>query len=403
MKKTFIFILLLFVPYYSFANMCPCSEWIGSWWFTLLPNSKLKKYVSVEKEILLFKTSNKNIYKNNSQYLWYDYIINKENITSEFIEKNTITSDNFWDIKTDKNIAIIEPLEEFYQTWSVDIAVRYYLKNNTDEKIENEKIWFSYRKVNFIQQNLFVGNLSEKIYVLNNENNYPTNFVAFDWKNKLDIKDEYVSEKFDNIYYTGYLREENKKHKELISVNKISTFNISFKPNETKILTIVYSLPFKIQFNWPKYIDYDFSPIFNWKDWTVKQLFIAILWDDNNILYSNYTKIDESIIKEHKVIEKSKYNFNRVWNNKYIKYIENITQDSNINDIKISFSNQKNIVDIGFWPFAINSEIFNTEIWNNEYLYETIKDILNMENKQKILINFKDWKKKVYDIFELLK
>lgn len=377
MKKilfTFIFSILI-QP--AFANMWPILNSNWAWWLYFSSGNLLSENVSVEKEVLVFKTSDKNIFKKDAKYLWYEYLMKKLKVSKNFIEKNLTTIDN-WDEHNniDEKLWFIG-VENDYTWWSINIWVRYYLKNNSDKEMKDQKIWFSFFKNTSVNASLIP--YSDNIYVLNSENNYPTNFKVYDWNKSLSISNSYMSEEFKNT---------NSSWQILNSVKKISTFNVSFQPNESKILTITYSIPFKLKFNGDKYVDYDFSPIFNWKGWNVKNVFIAIFWDDNNILYKSLSNIA----------------FDIVWKNKYVKNLENINKTSNIDNIEIFFSNQKELIERWFcWLWCINSSFFCSEqdnSWN--YFGESIT-VSASKDPQKIVIKTNDGKLKEYDIFDVLK
>ena len=104
-KICITFIITCIFPYYVFANTWPMSESLGSWWLEFDSGSIMAKNVSVEKHILLFKTSKKNLYQSWTKYVGYDFLKKKLWISQEYIDENTIP-DNYLEFEWTWNIFI---------------------------------------------------------------------------------------------------------------------------------------------------------------------------------------------------------------------------------------------------------------------------------------------------------
>lgn len=423
-KSLFIIPILTFSFIWSvFANMWPSSIQ-RQWTISFNSDSELAKNVSVEKEIIILKVNKNDIYKKDAKYIWYDFL-NSKWITNNYIKNHLICIVDGISYTPQKN-AFYKIIEDHSFSWSVDFRIQYFLKNNSDKKIENEKVtfsslkneWFNYSfpwesldPSNFGSGLIYDFSKMQYFIAMYNENYYPKNINISLWNNKLELKDDYIIDTFyenDNEYI--------KYPKNNMIIKKGYTFNLSLEPNETKTLTITYSIPLNnmtYNHNGVQWINYDFSPIFNWKNWIVKEVDIWVIWDNRHIINSSesYFYSDTLTDTGWNLIE-TPLNFLNSERNIYITKFYNVDKSKWFDGLNISFNSTSDIISWYFcWLWAINASFFcSDDNWiGRDYIMDWIKyepkykDIKASKDTENVIIDYKDWTSKEYKIFDLLK
>ena len=342
-----LFLLSIFTTQNTLANMSP-SFHFGAGGIIAETWSLLQENISVEKHFLIFQPSDKNIYDKNAPYSWYDFLEKITGVSKNRIEKNSFYSrEDFWfkleNLEYYKNL--FWKIEQTYSiTGSVNIITQYHLKNNSEKEIISESVSFSFWDTKNLGggwplYELYDENLKnvDHIYFLNNENNYPKNFKVIEKNKLLNTYDNY---QVKNWWYWGYTETidgiEYIWGKVPISfIDKVSTFSLSFKPYEEKIITVSYSIPLKKDvYSNQRYIDYDYFPLTNWKNETIKQSYIAIIGNKDNIPYNLRTSI--SIDNRE---DKSNINLKRLWKFIYWKSFYNVNKNNSLHTIQLAFAN----------------------------------------------------------------
>lgn len=390
MKKIWLIVLWVFIlPSYLLANTWPMSESLGSGWMEFDSGSIMAKNVSVEKHILLFRTSKKDVFKENADYTGYDFLKNKLGFTQDYVERNTIP-DDYLDFQWSGSTIFIRKEQSYLASWSVDIAVRYYLKNNSNLTIPKQSIGFSFSKTDAINYHMLseMGISDKNIYILNDENNYPDNFHVYEWTTELPINnDNFI---LQNMRGFERNNKQNFWYKSFSSINKTPLFELSFEPNETKVITITYSLPYKVPFTWTAYIDYNYSPIFNWEGGVVKNSYIAVIWDDVHIVNNSESYIDTNETRGYPHISIWK-----LWRNIYGIMLYNVSRNSSINNLKIAFSSLDDLIYRAcIWMGCLSTNFLSWNEKDGQYYSENI-EILPSSDPQKAII--KEIKNVTYD------
>lgn len=419
-----LFLFSIFTTQSTLANMWPLSGNIGAGWIITETWSLLQENISVEKHFLLFKTSQKNIYDKNLPYSWYDFLEKVTNISAKNIKKNSFyLRDEFWNklknLEHYENL-FIKKVQEYSSTGSIDITAQYHFKNNSEKEIKNEKVFFSFWGAEHARWALYELNYDEnikevkQIYILNNENDYPKNFKVIEKNKTLLLKNEYRLQKLASYWY---IEEDYGYPIPVHSVDKISTFSLSFKPYEEKIITVTYSLPLKKDYLWRyRYIDYDYAPLLNWKNEKVKKSGIAVIGDKNNILYSA-----QSIIDEDKYSGKKNLFLEKVWTFTHALFLQDVQKRLNN---WISVKNLESRTDIWNMKFVfVNIDELNSliQLWTywgalpkffhsffenpkdfEKYYENPPKATQSPDNPEKIIIEY-HWEKFEMDFLEILK
>jgi hypothetical protein len=217
----------------------------------------------------------------------------------------------------------------------------------------------------------------EKLFLFSSENNYPKNLKITFWWKEINIKDYYMLEDVTNNYLSS------SQFKSTL-IKKVSSFDLSFEPLESKTLKITYSIPLKEWAIW-KFINYDFSPIFNWKNSKLPELELIVVGNNNHILNSSESSFWSD--------------FTNPKNHIYIAKIKNIEKNYKNDILTINFRSLNDLLDNNFcWFWAINTDFFCWENWI-VFSYKSIEKIDN----QNIRINYIDWSSKDYKIFDVLK
>jgi len=411
--KKLLFIILCYLSFIniSFANVNPASV-SSQWGITFDKNSELAKNVVVLKEKLIFKLSYKNIVNKNPKYLWYDYIykINNNKLLKKYIENDTYNlswtidmeyGGDYMSPKTDNPWKIMFyniPENKFdYDTWSINVTVEYTLKNESNKNINNQHVIFSSLKNNEMnsyyinglrQKSISDNDILKKLYHFYSENNYPKNLKVVFWWKEINIKDNYMLEDISNNYY--YSTWENKFKFKSILIKKVNSFHLSFGPLESKTLKITYNIPLKTLRS-TKFMNYDFSPIFKWKNPKLPELEIIVIWNNDNILYSRESSFG--------------LNYTNPMNDIYVAKIKNIEKSPDNNILTISFRNPDDITDYYLCElWGINTDFF---CWENWIQFEqdwtlAFPPIEKIDNKN-IKITYPDWISKNYKMFDTLK
>lgn len=373
----------------SFANVSPASR-DSQWSIVFDKDSELAKNISVLKERIILKVSDKNIAKKNPKYIWWEYFYDKyknKKWLKQYIEDNTIKLQ--WSVSK----TMFYNIEEYYEyIWNVNVTVEYTLKNESDKNITNQQVVFSSLKIDDINDQFvtepigeYWENILKKLYLFSSENNYPKNLKVTFWWKEINIEDDYILEDVTNNYLWS---PELKFNSTLIK--KVNTFDLSFRPFESKTLKITYSIPLK-DYIGAKFMNYDFSPIFNWKNWKLPELELIVVGNDNYILNSSESSYWSA--------------FTNPKNNIYIAKIKDIEKNDKNDILTINFRSLNDFLDDRFcWFGAINSDFFCWENWiglseDGNWKYKSIEKI----DMQNVRINYIDWSTEDYKIFDLLK
>lgn len=423
MKKLLIF----FIAFFLFLNLTFANTWPLSrekqWTIFFDSDSLLSKNVSVEKEILLFKTNSKDLINENPKYIWLDYIKNilkKKGISDSDINNRFVNNaKNIYSTMLYK----FENSWYSYNSWSLEVTVQYTLKNNSNNIINDADVWFSALKNEYINDYYIRENtisydkecdlnneykckwFIDNLFVIYPENKYPKNLSISFWWKKIKTTDNYMIENISNNYdFTNDYSWSSAKNTFL--VKKINSFKLSFLPNETKQLIIKYNVALGyIEGRDSSWYYYDFSPIFNWKDSSVKEVDIWVIWDKNHFLNSGLSYFFNNTWYRQ---EKNNINFVNVKDNIYIAKLYNVKKEQNMNWLQIGFNNIDDIISGQFcWLWALNNDFFcewdnpiwiTDDNWNSHY-----KTIKKSNNPQNIIIEYIDWSIKEYNIFDILK
>lgn len=337
--------LFLWVPL-SFGNMWPASSSFG-WggiWISQTPSS-LQENISIEKHILLFQASKKNLYQKTAPYVWYNFLEKLTWVSADIIQKDSFTFRDEFNSDVSKlshpQMFFIKKYETYASTGSVNILAQYHLKNNSPQAITEQEVYFSLGGVEHIN-----GSLSEiytqtgienvqHVYVLNNENDYPKNFRISQNHANIPFFYEFTLNALHPIYaYDDYTQPKQSKKIPVDEVKKQVKFSLSFSPFEEKVITIQYSLPYKIDIHWEKYIDYDYSPIFQWHSGEVKQSTLALIGNPWNIWYK--------ILKDS-INYKNTLPLKKIESFIYANTFSNISKQSGFKNIRIFFVNIENL------------------------------------------------------------
>ncbi len=409
-----LFLLSIFTTQNTLANMSP-SFHFGAGGIISETWSLLQENISVEKHFLIFQPSNKNLYDKNAPYSWYDFLEKITGVSKNIIEKNSFYSrEDFWfkleNLEYYKNL-FWKITQEYSTTGSVNIIAQYHFKNNSEKKIINEKVSFSFWNTKYLAwgwplYELYDENLKnvDHIYFLNDENNYPKNFKVIEKNKLLNSYDDYqikdwgkwgYLETIDEIQYIWW-------QIPISFIDKVSTFSLSFKPYEEKIITISYSIPLKKDIYWnQRYIDYNYFPLTNWKNETIRESYIAVIGNKKNIPYDLRTSVNNTD-------EKSHINLKKLGKFIYWNVFKNVDKKNSLHTIQLAFAN---IDELNFflknWEWgrieAINFFQSFFEKNNIQFDYENPpKATQSPDNPEKIIIEY-NWEKFEMDFLEILK
>ena len=418
--KKYIYLLLCFI-YTLFsiqntlANMSP-SFHFGAGWITTESWSLLQENISVEKHFLIFQPSNKNLYDKNALYSWYDFLEKITGVSKNIIKKNSFySSKDFWfkleNLDYYKNL-FWKVTQEYSTTGSVNIIAQYHFKNNSEKEIKNEKVSFSFWNTKYLAwgwplYELYDENLKnvDHIYFLNNENNYPKNFKVIEKNKLLNSYDDYqikdwskwgYLETIDGIQYIGW-------QIPISFIDKVSTFALSFKPYEEKIITVKYSIPLKKDvYSNQRYVDYDYFPLTNWKNETIKESYIAVIGNKNNIPYNLKTTI--SIDNKD---DKSNTNLKRLGKFIYWNAFKNVDKKNSPHTIQLAFVNidELNFLLKNWAGYFESSTFFKSffEKYNIQFDFQNPpKATQSPNNPEKVIIEY-NWEKLEIDFLEIFK
>lgn len=426
--KKFLILIFTFILNFSFVNANSWPTTVEKYWTISFDSwSLLWKNVSVEKEVLLFRYLDESIKKYNPKLIWLDFLYKKW-YEKKIIQDNLYNLREYSDIKCDQELCYFHNKTEktldkinskntktlflsvwgdsrsdevFNNTWSIETVVEYTLKNNSNIEIKDQKVSFSPVSnlvLNYLQWYDF-SNI-DKAYYLYDENYYPQNLKFYlNWVNipySVNIFEYKKNINGDYDFWIGDLLP-----KENIILKNIYTLNLWFKPNETKKFRIIYKTPilqnfYRILGN----IQYDFSPIFNWKDWIVKNLYIWLIWDKNHILNSSMSSSDWYL------------KFEEIKKDFYLAKAKNVTKSDKLESLNLFFNSNLSLIE---WVCEMWQVYSNILCWNENNNYEglykyidnlnswSIQEILKWKDNYHVIIKFTDWKQKEYKIFDLLK
>lgn len=341
--KKYIYVLvwyfILFWVQNTLANMWPASSSIGWGGIWVQDNYWINDFISIDKHYLVFQASDKDIYKENAPHTGYEFLEKLTGISSQSIKNDSfIFRDEYgYDINNlqNKDTLFINKYEKYASSGSVNIIAQYHLNNISDSYLKNQEVYFSLGKVEHVNGSIYeswadrgIENI-QQIYVLNNQNDYPTNFRLYENGEKKHFTYDFELHSLRSLYID--IIQEIK----LNSVDKRVKFSLSFEPNESKVITVMYSIPYKVDLNGEKYIDYDYSPIYGWKNGTVKKSTIWIIGNHQNIGYSlNAINSDHQWNNSAKKLSlQRKHTFT------YVSTLTNLHQDDGIKNIKVYFAN----------------------------------------------------------------
>lgn len=319
MKK----ILIIFLISLFFINITSANTWPGilqkGWLVKFDKNLDISKNVSVEKEILEFRLfeDDSNEWSKDYNYLWdnliREYLKDKPN-KLKFYENNLLNNDYYYwktsylaDWKqslTDTKFYLVKSPDSSNK---VEIKAEYTLKNNSwnniswnvgfSDDIPKYLWWFQIfewlRDINFLKK-LIV--MPQKF---NNSSSFQVEFGGekIEYQNKAKLW-KYSWEK---LFYNWIKRKSDfEKNLNLYIFSDVKYFNLEFKPYETKKLTVKYIIPLESNHIYSQYL-YDFSPVFYWKNNTLKSLEVKItseLWDHYEFSKKFTTFWEEFELKE---------------------------------------------------------------------------------------------------------